>query len=561
MEKQRQHVDVALCFNDAYLKHIGPLIYALSSNNADLDFSVHVVYKNLSEQSLQALSTMETFFPNITFDFRYIESELINHISVEHSDFPLETYFRLVLADVLYDVDRLLYFDVDLLISGSIKGLWELDLNGSCIAGAIEKDNYMYFRGYTDWLGLTEKHGYFSAGVLLFDLKQMRERNLPEILVNLAIEKAEILRFCDQDLLNIYFKDEVIHFDERYNYSSWQMFNESKGPDDVSITHFNGLQKPWGIITEHRGEQWKFVARYREYRRAYHHLLHPEEDLVTVLVDARQSKTYMTECLESIFSQTYQNLEILVIVDPGDSEILTKLMVYQQYESRIKIISSDGSHDSVLSLGISYSNRIGGDYVTGVYSSDFLPSYCIETMLDVYQEYQTDVIIGDYYILDASQGMFHIRHTNTGNRRLLSPKEALLNQTERHLGTMSGKLFTKSFLENISLTYEEKNFELNLLRRLYLDSKEIAYVETHLFCYRSNVDLENTLPTTVSSYEAKIRAVHKAILDNQVLNLETGSLKSLLIDLLEGVQILQLESKERLSESLLSQLRLLTAIN
>lgn len=553
----RERVDVALCFNDAYLKHVGPLVYALSKNNSDLDFLIHVVYKNLSEQSLKTLSDIEVLFPNISFDFRFLESTIIDQVTVEHTHFPIETYFRLVLADVLYDVDRLLYLDIDLLISGSIRGLWELDLQGACIAAAPEKDIYVYYQWYLDQLGMTEKDTYFSAGVLLFDLKQMRKRKLPEILVQEAIEKGESLRFCDQDLLNLYFKDEVVYFDQRYNYSSWQMANESKSLEDLSIEHFNGLLKPWSPIMDHpQGGQRQFAAVYQKYRREFYKLFHKEEALVSIIVDARQANEHIYSCLSSLTKQTHQNLEILLVLDTKDTETLEKIENYRQYDERIQHLIKDQTYDSVLSP--LHLEHLSGSYLTCVSGTDFLEDQYIETLVALQNRYQVDIAAVDYYSLNVEKGLFYFHNANSGAERLITAKEAIFSQTSRHLGTVFGKLFLRTFLNTIYLVTDEKNLELNQLRRLYKESgRGIAYSQSHSFCHRTHLGLSEILPETLAAYESKIRAVEKAIVDNLILGLDTHDLQLLLNLLLEGLKNQKELTTEPLSRDIQEQLDLL----
>lgn len=537
MKNTRKSVDIALSTNDTYIKHIGPLIFAIAENNSDLDINLHIVYKNLTTEGLNQLVKLEQIFPDIHFDFRYIESDLVNQIATEHTDFPVETYFRLVLADVLHDVDRILYFDIDILVNGSIKDLWELDLKGSCIAGAIEKDNYMYFPEHAASLGLTPEHTYFNAGILLLDLKNMRERHLSETLLHLAIEKAEQLRFCDQDLLNMFFKDEVVLFDVKYNYSSWQMFNEPNEPSDVPIAHFNGSEKPWRMTSTYYGNQWKFVARYRHYQRAFDRLVHPERPLVSVLVDARQNDQFIQQCLESILSQSYGHLEIRVILDENNSKLIEQLTIYQTYEDRISYDFAHPQKEALLDS--TYTKALTGDFVTYVTSTDFLTDYYVDTLLDLYHHYQADISIGDYYVLDTSKGVFLIRDTNQGDSRLLSKAEVIRNQTECHLTTSSGKLFTKTFLDSLTVTEEESALEINLLRRLYFESQAIAYRQRHIFCHRTALDLPLVIPNTVGDCVQKIAAVKKALVANHILNLDTISLHNYLATLLNTLKTLE----------------------
>lgn len=548
-----QPVHVALCFNDAYLKHIGPLVYALSKNNSDLNFLIHVVYKNLSDDSLEYLSQMEELFDNVTFDFRYITSDLINQVTVQHTHFPVETYFRLILADVLHDVDRLLYLDIDLLISGSVKELWEMDMNGSCIAAAPEKDIYMYYQWYLDQMGLTDNDTYFSAGVLLFDLKQMRERNLPEILLTEAITRGDSLRFCDQDLLNLYFKDEVVYLDDRYNYSAWLMTNGSKTLDELSIQHFNGNLKPWMAITHATDGQRPFVARYHQYRREYHQLLHPNVPLVAVLVDARQTQEHLSDALDSVMCQHYQNLVIYAVLTETDSQTLQQLETYQAYDNRIQVLFCDEAIDSVLALA--NKEEILGQFVICLKGTDFLEHNAIESLMTLHQDHQADIAVGDYYVLDAQNGIFLIRETNSGARSLLSKNEALSNPNDEHLGTASGKLFTKTLLNRVAVTIEDQALEQNLLTKLYLEANVIAYQESHFFCYRRNLEHPpHRLLTTADTYDNKLRAVQQALMTNHLLGVTTEKLDQLLKDLQIGLEQLD---QATLTDYLRHQLTLL----
>lgn len=551
-----QPVHVALCFNDAYLKHVGPLVYALSKNNSDLNFLIHVVYKNLSDDSLEYLSQMEKLFDNVTFDFRYITSDLINQVTVQHTHFPVETYFRLILADVLHDVDRLLYLDIDLLISGSVKELWEMDMNGSCIAAAPEKDIYMYYQWYLDQMGLTDNDTYFSAGVLLFDLKQMRERNLPEILLKEAISRGDSLRFCDQDLLNLYFKDEVVYLDERYNYSTWLMTNGNKTLDQLSIQHFNGDPKPWAAITHFTSNLRPFVARYHQYRREFHHLLHPNKPLVAVLLDTRQTNDHLSDALGSAIAQEYQNLVIYAVISEDDSETIKQVETYQAYDNRIQVLFCDETVDSVLALA--NKKDILGQFVICLKGTDFLEHNAIEDLMALHQQYQSDISVGDYYVLYPKKGVFIIREIPIGKRYLLTKKEALSNQTDEHLSTASGKLFTRSLLNRITVTTEDWILEQNLLTKLYLEANAIAYQGKHLFCHRHLEHRPRHLLADAKTYDNTLKAIQQALLTNHLLNRPTEHLDQLLKDLLSGLE--QLEPST-LTDYLRHQLPLLRLSN
>ena len=99
----------------------------------------------------------------------------------KNDKWSLETYYRLLLLDILpIDVKRILYLDVDLIITGSLSALYNMDFNGLMILAAIDacvelapKD---YGPKHQEMFSEAYQHGYtyFNAGVMLLNIDQMR---------------------------------------------------------------------------------------------------------------------------------------------------------------------------------------------------------------------------------------------------------------------------------------------------------------------------------------------------------------------------------------------------
>ncbi len=98
--------------------------------------------------------------------------------------------------------------------------------------------------------------------------------------------------------------------------------------------------------------------------------------LVSVIIPAYNTETYIGEMLQCTVNQTYQNIEILVI-DDGSTDGTKKIVVhYQLLDSRITLIESDHS-------GVSRARNIGIDHAKGKYlffwdSDDLIEPEAIE---------------------------------------------------------------------------------------------------------------------------------------------------------------------------------------
>ena len=68
-------------------------------------------------------------------------------------------------------------------------------------------------------------------------------------------------------------------------------------------------------------------------------------NLVSVIIPVYNSEIYLEECLDSIISQTYQNIEIIV-VDDGSTDSSPEIL--KKYSDKVNIISQ--KYDAFLQI-------------------------------------------------------------------------------------------------------------------------------------------------------------------------------------------------------------------
>lgn len=114
---------------------------------------------------------------------------------------------------------------------------------------------------------------------------------------------------------------------------------------------------------------------------------------ISIIIPVYQVEKYIKRCLDSILSQTYSNLEI-ILIDDGSRDMSGKICdEYAIKDSRIKVIHQDNA-------GVSVARNKGldictGDYVTFVDSDDFLEPLMYEKMMEKVTEYNCDVVMCD----------------------------------------------------------------------------------------------------------------------------------------------------------------------
>ncbi len=142
------------------------------------------------------------------------------------------TYNRFLLFHLLPKLDRLLYVDVDMIFRGDVCEIFDTPM-GDARLGAVPDyimtrvltgptptsdpdipDLYTY---YSRDLGLSDDQigRYFNAGILLFNFANMDVTKTGHDLLEMAENRRFLFR--DQDILNVYFKDETLRLNDRYN--------------------------------------------------------------------------------------------------------------------------------------------------------------------------------------------------------------------------------------------------------------------------------------------------------------------------------------------------------
>lgn len=176
--------------------------------------------------------------------------------------------------------------------------------------------------------------------------------------------------------------------------------------------------------------------------------------MISIIIPVYKSEKTLARCIESILSQSYRELEIIMVVDgPSDaSGILADRMALM--DARIRVIHQQNE-------GVSAARNRGikaaiGDYVQFVDSDDYLEPDACQEMLDAIENGESDMVIAGFHHLYFGQKIVKIPNME-GTYTLKAKEDVFLELYEKQFLNMpwnklyKRKLIADNFLKNLSL--------------------------------------------------------------------------------------------------------------
>lgn len=117
--------------------------------------------------------------------------------------------------------------------------------------------------------------------------------------------------------------------------------------------------------------------------------------LISIIIPVYNVESYLSKCIDSIVSQTYRDLEIILIDDgstDGSGSICSR---YAAADERIVVIRQEnGGVTRARKTGLRFAT---GEYIGFVDADDWIESGMYERMLSVMKETDVDVVCTGYY--------------------------------------------------------------------------------------------------------------------------------------------------------------------
>lgn len=117
---------------------------------------------------------------------------------------------------------------------------------------------------------------------------------------------------------------------------------------------------------------------------------------VSVVIPVYKVESYLDRCVESIVSQIYQNLEIILVDDGSPDKCPEMCDAWAQKDSRIKVVhKKNGGLGDARNAGLDVAT---GDLIGFVDSDDWCEPSMYQRMVDSYNEHRKPIVVCDVWV-------------------------------------------------------------------------------------------------------------------------------------------------------------------
>lgn len=252
MQNKSYEINILVTLDENYIPYLNVMLASMLHSDPEHCFNVYLLHTAINDAALEhtrrLLGEQGTLIPVEVRDI-----DLVNAPTTAR--YPMEIYYRIFAAKYLPDtLERVLYLDPDIIVNGCLDALYSLELDDYFFAAASHTGKLITkINGIR--LDMDEEAPYINSGVMLMNLKKLREeQNLDEVF-RFVEERRNLLFLPDQDIISSLYGSKILALDSfRYNMTERLYMQHAPFERDLDlqwirkhsvIIHYCGRNKPW----------------------------------------------------------------------------------------------------------------------------------------------------------------------------------------------------------------------------------------------------------------------------------------------------------------------------
>lgn len=212
------------------------------------------------------------------------------------------------------------------------------------------------------------------------------------------------------------------------------------------------------------------------------------QGLISIIVPVYKVEQFLSRCVESLFAQSYKNIEVILIDDDSPDNCPQLCDNYSKDFERITTIHLKDS-----GFGVSGARNAGienakGEYITFVDSDDFAHKELLSTLKKALDsDPEISMSICSYQkVTDNTELIYPIQ---TDDFKLINNVEAMdLLIEDQHMSAVWGKLYKRTIFDNLRFPIGKFSEDIFLMPFILQNAKKIAFTPSPLYYYYQDND-------------------------------------------------------------------------
>ncbi len=209
------------------------------------------------------------------------------------------------------------------------------------------------------------------------------------------------------------------------------------------------------------------------------------DPVISVIVPVYNVEEYLSECVESILAQSFEQFE-LILVDDGSSDNGGKICDdYKEKDSRIRVVhKKNGGLSDARNKGIDLAR---GEFITFIDSDDIVYKDYLKYLYDASQKYDADIVQGQITSRFEELGAVgKDRHQQEFDVRIFSGEEAIRDYLtyRTHYSNSTFKLIKRVLFEGVRFPVGKLSEDEYTTYKLVLKSKRDVCLPKYIYYYR-----------------------------------------------------------------------------
>lgn len=245
-EAENKVIDIVWCCDGDMLPALAVSVTsALRNLGPDCEPRVWIVQEGISDRAKAELARVaKVARANVELSFVEAVFSLPPNAALLHGN--RMAYARLFLTELLPGVNKIIYLDSDILVTGDLAELWAVPVDSWL--GAVPGGPAKYAlegKFYVETGGLTQETIVFNSGILVMRLDLIRVNELKGKFEEFVGKFGPYLVSCDQMVLNVLSANIYTGLPTDFNLQVTP--DTIVLPKAVGILHFVGRPKPWDL--------------------------------------------------------------------------------------------------------------------------------------------------------------------------------------------------------------------------------------------------------------------------------------------------------------------------